>query len=69
MDTMLAQNGLKLIKAETLGTRDFSALPTVTTTLPEPLYPDFLRFGYPEEPTKCLYTWDTPGKLEQLSCP
>jgi len=37
-------------------------------TLPEPLYPEFLRFGYSEKPTKCLYIWDTSGKLDQ-SCP
>ena len=70
MDAMLAQNGLKLIDAETIGTRDFSALPEgiETLTLPDPLYPEFLRFGYAEKPTKCLYTWDTSGQLEQ-SCP
>ena len=39
MDMMLAQNGLPLLDAETLGTRDFSALPKGTMTLPEPLYP------------------------------
>ena len=70
MDAMLAQNGLKLVDAETIGTRDFSALPEgiETLTLPEPLYPEFLRFGYAEKPTKCLYTWDTSGQLQQ-SCP
>jgi len=68
MDAMLAQNGLKLVTAETVGTRDFSELPVGTTTIPEPLYPEFLRFGYPEKPTKCVYTWNTIGKLEQSSC-
>lgn len=70
MDAMLAQNGLKLVDAETAGTRDFSALPvgTVVATIPEPLYPSFLRFGFPEKPTKCMYTWNTIGKLVQSSC-
>ena len=71
MDAMLAQNGLALVDARLApGTDDFEALPQgiVVATLPEPLYPAFLRFGNAANPTKCLYTWDTSGKLEQ-SCP
>ena len=69
MDAMLAQNGLKFVKEETDGTNDFSALPTGDEFEPEFLYPQFLRFGNEENPTKCLYTRDTSGKLKQLSCP
>ena len=71
MDAMLARNGLKLVDEETVGTRDFSAKPegVIVGTLPEPLYPEFLRFGFPQKPTKCLYTWNTSGLLEQPSCP
>ncbi len=72
MDAMLAQNGLKLVDEHLApGTDDFSALPTGTVvgTLPEPLYPGFLRFGNADNPTKCLYTWNTSGKLAQLPCP
>ncbi len=69
MDAMLAHNGLKTVAALPLpGTRDFSALPTGGFFTPEPLYPGFLRFGNADNPTKCLYAWDTIGKLEQ-SCP
>ena len=71
-NAMLAQNGLAVVDQHlTPGTNDFSALPQGVTvaTMPEPLYPEFLRFGYPEKPTKCLYTWDTSGKLKQSSCP
>ena len=69
MDAMLAHNGLKSVAVETVGTRDFSGLPTGGGVFtPEPLYPDFLRFGNAANPTKCLYTWNTIGKLEQ-SCP
>ena len=71
MDAMLAQNGLALVdQHQAPGTDDFSALPQGITvaTLPEPLYPEFLRFGDATNPTKCLYTWDTSGKLKQ-SCP
>ena len=69
MDAMLAQNGLKLIDNEEAGTRDFSALPTGSPFSPEPLYPEFLRFGNAENPTKCLYIWNNIGKLTQSSCP
>jgi prepilin-type N-terminal cleavage/methylation domain-containing protein len=72
MDAMLAQNGLKLVDEHLApGTDDFSALPEgiVTLTQPESLYPEFLRFGNADNPTKCLYTWDTSGKLKQSSCP
>ena len=70
MDAMLAQNGLKYVEERLApGTDDFSALPTGgALTLPEPLYPEFLRFGNADNPTKCLYTWDTSGQLEQSSC-
>ena len=69
MDAMLAHNGLKLVDEHLApGTNDFSALPTGATTLPESLYPAFLRFGNADSPTKCLYTWNTIGKLSQ-SCP
>ena len=71
MDAMLAQNGLgKVDQHLAPGTDEFWALPQgiAVATLPEPLYPDFLRFGNAANPTKCLYTWDTSGKLEQ-SCP
>lgn len=70
MDAMLAQNGLKYVEERLApGTDDFSALPTGgALTLPEPLYPEFLRFGNAGNPTKCLYTWDTSGQLEQSSC-
>ena len=63
MDAILAQNGLKLIDKEEAGTRNFSELPTGTPFSPEPLYPEFLRFGNEDNPTKCLYTWNTIGKL------
>ena len=74
MDAMLAQNGLKLIKeGPASGTNDFSAQPQPTTAggfTPEFLYPAFLRFGNGDNPTKCLYTWDTSGQLTQiLPCP
>ena len=70
MDAMLAHNGLKFVAAlDEPGTNDFSAQPTgVAEFKPEFLYPTFLRFGNADNPTKCLYTWNTIGKLEQ-SCP
>ncbi len=70
MDAMLAQNGLRTVEAlPSPGTNDFSALPTGgILPPPEPLYPAFLRFGNAANPTKCFYTWDTSGKLEQSSC-
>ncbi len=65
MDVMLAQNGLRTVEAlPSPGTNDFSALPTGGIL---PLYPAFLRFGDAANPTKCSYTWDPSGKLEQ-SC-
>ena len=69
MDAMLAQNGLKEIAVLVPpGTNDFSARPTAESLPPpEPLYPAFLRFGDAANPTKCSYTWDPSGKLEQ-SC-
>ena len=70
MDAMLAQNGIETDKALSgPGTNDFTALPVGITTLPEALYPEFLRIGYPENPTKCRYTWNDIGKLVQQSCP
>jgi len=70
MDAMLAQNGLGTIQALTTGTNNFSKLPTGEEGdfMPEALYPDFLRFGNAENPTKCLYTWNNIGKLAQ-TCP
>ena len=71
MDAMLAQNGLRTVAELKLpGTNDFSAQPTGEGEFePEFLYPTFLRFGNAANPTKCLYTWDTSGKLKQSSCP
>ena len=71
MDAMLAQNGLKFVAVlDPPGTNDFSAQPTAEGDFkPEFLYPQFLRFGNADNPTKCLYTWNNIGKLTQLSCP
>ena len=73
MDAMLAQNGLRTVKAlGEPGTRDFSALPLPTEEggfTPEFLYPTFLRFGNADNPTKCFYSWIGNGKLTQVSCP
>jgi len=72
MDAMLAQNGISVVEQRSApGTNDFSALPTggLVGFQPEPLFPEFLRFGDAGNPTKCLYTWDTSGLMEQSSCP
>ena len=71
MDAMLAQNGLKYVQAlSEPGTGDFSALPAAEGEfIPEPLYPQFLRFGNADNPTKCFYSWNDIGKLTQESCP
>ncbi len=61
MDAMLAEGGLTLVDEENTWTNDFSASPTGDGVLP--LYPNFLRNNL----TKCHYTWNTAGRLQQ-SC-
>jgi len=64
MDAMMAENSISLVDAEDDWTNDFALKPTGENPLVLPLYPHFLR----NNPTRCDYTWDTTGKLEQL-CP
>jgi len=61
MDALMAENALTAIDAEADWTNDFSSKPIGEDPLVSPLYPHYLRHNL----TKCLYKWDTTGKLEQ----
>ncbi len=64
MDTMMTNNQISAVnQGPTTGKNVFKAQPKGAGA--EALYPDFLR----NNPTKCIYTWTTTGRVTQLSCP
>ena len=69
MDAMMADNWISDVNnGPTSGRNEFDTWPKGPGT--EPLYPNFLRNqGGNGNPTRCTYTWNKTGRMEQVSCP